>query len=39
LKVITELKNRGVEDILIASIDGFVGFSDAIKSVFLATEI
>lgn len=39
LKVITELKNRGVQDILIASIDGLVGFSDAIKAVFPATEI
>ena len=39
LKVITELKNRGVEDILIASIDGLVGFSDAIKAVFPDTEI
>ncbi len=39
LKVITELKNRGVQDILIASIDGLIGFSDAIKAIFPATEI
>ena len=39
LKVITELKNRGVEDILIASIDGLAGFSDAIKAVFPETEV
>lgn len=39
LKVVTELKNRGVQDILIASIDGLIGFSDAIKAVFPNTEI
>lgn len=39
LKVISEIKNRGVEDILIASIDGLIGFSDAIKAVFPNTEI
>lgn len=39
LSVITELKNRGVEDILIACIDGLSGFSDAISSIFPKTEI
>lgn len=39
LKVITELKNRGVEDILIASIDGLKGFEEAIHAVFPETEI
>ena len=39
LSVITELKNRGVEDILIACIDGLKGFPDAINSVFPNTEI
>lgn len=34
LSVITELKNRGVEDILIACIDGLKGFPEAINSVF-----
>ena len=33
-KVCTELKNRGVKDILIACVDGLKGFPDAIQSVF-----
>lgn len=39
LSVITDLKNRGVEDILIASVDGLKGFSDAIHSVFPQTAV
>ena len=39
LGVITELRNRGVEDILIACVDGLKGFPDAIKTVFPKTEI
>lgn len=39
LKVLTELRNRGVSDILIASVDGLNGFSEAIKAVFPRTEI
>ena len=39
LSVITELKNRGVEDIFIACIDGLTGFSEAINSVFPKTEV
>lgn len=39
LSVITELKNRGVEDILIACIDGLSGFSEAISTIFPKTEI
>lgn len=39
LKVLTDIKNRGVKDILITSVDGLVGFSDAIKAVFPDTEI
>jgi putative transposase len=39
LSVITELKNRGVGDILIACIDGLKGFPDAISSVFPKTNI
>ncbi len=39
LSIITELKNRGVEDILIASVDGLKGFSDAINSVFPQTVV
>lgn len=37
--VLSELKERGVEDILIASVDGLKGFSDAIKGIFPLTEI
>ena len=39
LSVITELKNRGVEEILIACIDGLKGFPEAISSVFPQTNI
>jgi len=39
LNIVTELKNRGVEDILIASVDGLKGFSDAINSVFPKTVV
>lgn len=38
-KVCTELKNRGVKDILIACVDGLKGFPDAIKSVFPDTVV
>ena len=39
LNVLNELKNRGVKDILITSIDGLAGFEDAIKAVYPKTEI
>jgi len=39
LGVCNDLKNRGVEDILIACKDGLSGFSEAINSVFPNTEI
>jgi putative transposase len=39
LSVLTELKNRGINDILIACIDGLKGFPDAIESVFPDTDI
>ena len=39
LNVLTEIKNRGVKDILIASVDGLPGFVDAIKVVYPDTEI
>ena len=39
LNVITELKNRGVDDFLIACIDGLKGFPEAIEAVFPRTEI
>lgn len=39
LKVMTELKNRGVQDILIACCDGLKGFPDAIETVFPKTIV
>lgn len=39
LKVISDIQNRGVNDIFIASIDNLKGFPEAISSVFPDTEI
>src|SRR5215216_1937677 len=39
LRVINELKNRGVEDILIAVVDGLKGFPEAITAVFPGTIV
>lgn len=39
LSVINEMKNRGVQDVLIACVDGLSGFSEAISAVFPDTEI
>jgi putative transposase len=39
LSVVTDLQNRGVEDIFIACIDGLTGFKDAIRAVFPETHI
>jgi putative transposase len=39
LNVLTELKNRGLQDILIACVDGLKGFPDAINSVYPQTHI
>ena len=39
LGVLTDLKNRGVKDILIAYIDGQKGFPDAINAVFPETDV
>jgi len=39
LQVLTDLNNRGVEDILIASIDGLKEFPEAINAIFPNTEI
>ena len=39
LNILNELKNRGVQDILIMSVDNLKGFSEAISSVFPRTEI
>jgi transposase-like protein len=37
--ILNELKNRGVNDILIAAVDGLTGFPDAINTVFPKTEV
>lgn len=39
LGVLNEIKNRGVKDVLIASIDGLSGFEDAIRNVFPKTQV
>ena len=39
LEVLTDLQNRGVEDIMICSVDGLKGFPDAIRSVFPNTAV
>ena len=39
LSVLTDLQNRGVEDILIASVDGLTGFPEAIASIYPDTEV
>lgn len=38
LNVITELKNRGIQDVFIACVDGLSGFEDALHAVFPQTE-
>src|SRR4051812_1323187 len=39
LRVMNELKNRGVEDVLIAVVDGLKGFPDAITAVFPQAQV
>jgi len=39
LGVLTELKNRGVEDVLICCVDGLTGFEEAIQTVFPPTLV
>jgi len=39
LAVLTELNNRGVNDILIACVDGLNGFSEAIQAIFPQTHV
>lgn len=39
LQVLTELKNRGVADILIACVDGLKGFPESIATVFPETQV
>ncbi len=39
LNILSELKNRGVQDILIACVDGLKGFPDAIESAYPQTQV
>lgn len=39
LQVLSDLKGRGVEDILIASVDGLKGFEEAIRTVYPSAEV
>jgi putative transposase len=39
LKILDELKTRGVEDIFVACVDGLKGFPEAIETVFPKTDI
>jgi len=39
LNVLTELKNRGVQDILIACVDGLTGFPEAIETAYPKTQV
>ena len=39
LGVLTDLKNRGVQDIFIACMDGLTGFPDAVRAVYPQTKV
>lgn len=39
MQIITELKNRGVQDIFIACVDGLKGFPEAIEAVYPNTQV
>ena len=39
MSVLTDLKNRGVEDIFIACMDGLTGFPDAVRAVYPKTKV
>ena len=39
LSVLTDLQNRGVEDILISSVDGLKGFSEAIRGSIIIESV
>jgi putative transposase len=39
LRVMNELKNRGVQDVLIAVVDGLKGFPEAIRATFPQTQV
>lgn len=39
MQIITELKNRGVQDIFIACVDGLKGFPEAMEAIFPKTQV
>jgi putative transposase len=39
MQIVTELKNRGVQDIFIACVDGLKGFPEAIEAIFPDTQV
>ena len=39
LSVLTDLQNRGIQDILIACVDGLKGFPEAIAAIFPHIEV
>ncbi len=39
LSVVTELKNRGVQDVYIACVDGLKGFPEAIEAIYPQTQV
>lgn len=39
LQILTEIRNRGVHDVLIACVDGLKGFPEAIQSVYPKTQV
>lgn len=39
LRILNELKNRGLQDVLISAVDGLTGFPEAIAAVFPKTEV
>lgn len=39
LQVLTDLKNRGLDDIFVACVDGLAGFPDAIRTVYPETKV
>ncbi len=39
MSVLTELKNRGLEDIYITCVDGLTGFTEAIETVYPKTQV
>lgn len=39
MQILTEIRNRGVQDILVACVDGLRGFPEAIQAVYPKTEV